>query len=178
MFQNTSGPAAVALRNARSLSLPLTFVCLNWCTNEVLVDLAGEAAEGVVGSVLFAPPGEGIEGLRDAEAFLAAKGQSLAEKGMLFGQGWTTMRLMAEGIRRAAAAGEVTGDTIKTALETLQGFETGGVTSPVTFGPSDHWGVDGMRLYRVEGGAWRPLTDMRTAGADAAAPASSPAPAE
>jgi branched-chain amino acid transport system substrate-binding protein len=170
VFQNTSGPAAVALRNASSLGSSLTFVCLNWCTNEVLVDLAGEAAEGTVGAVLFAPPGEGIEGLRDAEEHLRSKGQSLAEKGMLYGQGWTTMHLMAEGIRRAAATGEVTGDTIKTALETLDGFDTGGVTSPVTLGPNDHWGVDGMRLYRVEGGEWKPLTGMRTAS-----PATTPA---
>jgi branched-chain amino acid transport system substrate-binding protein len=162
VLQNTSGPAAVALRNARSLDLDITFVCLNWCTNEVLIDLAGDAADGVVGSVLFAPPGEGVDGLREAEPFLQAKGQSLAEKGMLYGQGWTTMRIMAEGIRRAAAAGEVTGDSIKAALEALEGFDTGGVTAPVTFGPGDHWGVDGMRLYRVEGGQWRPLTPMRT----------------
>ena len=93
---------------------------------------------------------------------MAGRVESLAEKGMLYGQGWTTMRLMAEGIRRAAEAGEVTGDSIKAALEGLQGFDTGGVTAPVTFGPNDHWGVDGMRLYRVEGGQWRPLTGMRT----------------
>ena len=44
VFQNTSAPAAVALQNAASLGLDATFICLNWCANELLVRLAGEAA--------------------------------------------------------------------------------------------------------------------------------------
>ncbi|HVS14309.1 MAG TPA: ABC transporter substrate-binding protein [Thermoanaerobaculia bacterium] len=163
IFQNTSGPVAVALKNARALGLDLTFVCLNWCTNEVLVELAGPAAEGMVGSVIFAPPGEGVVGLADADAYLETQGSSIEEKGLLYGQGWWVMAFMTEGIRRAAAGGEVTGESIKAALETLDGFETGGVTAPVTYTPTDHRGIKGMRLFQVEGGTWAPLTGIRTA---------------
>lgn len=165
VFQNTSGPVAVALKNAADLGLDLKFACLNWCTNEVLTELAGEAAEGVVGSVLYAPPGEGIEGLQEAHDYLAAKGASLDDKGLLYGQGWTTMRLLTEGIRRAQANGDVTGKAIKEALETFDHFDTGGVTYPVTFNESDHRGVKGMRIFEVENGVWTPLTDLRTAPA-------------
>jgi branched-chain amino acid transport system substrate-binding protein len=163
IFQNTSGPVAVALKNARALGLDLTFVCLNWCTNEVLVELAGDAAEGAIGSVIFATPGEGVVGLADADAYLKTQGSSIEEKGLLYGQGWWVMAFMAEGIRRAAAGGEVTGESIKAALETLDGFETGGVTAPVTYTPTDHRGIKGMRLFQVTGGAWTPLTGIRTA---------------
>jgi branched-chain amino acid transport system substrate-binding protein len=164
VFQNTSGPVAVALKNARSLGSRMTFFCLNWCTNEVLVELAGDAAEGVIGAVLFAPPGAGIEGLADADAYLESRGSSIGEKGLLYGQGWTTMHLMTEGIRLAAAdGGAVTGERIKAALESLRDFDTGGVTAPVSFGPDDHWGVEGLRLYRVEGTSWVPETELRNA---------------
>lgn len=163
IFQNTSGPAAVALKNAHDLGLDLTFACLNWCTNEVLVELAGPAAEGVLGSILFAPPGEGVQGLEAAATFLAAKGSSIEEQGLLYGQGWWTMGIMAEAIRRAAQAGPVTGEAIKAAFETFESFETGGVTAPVTFTPQDHRGVKGMRIFRVEGGRFVPLTGLRTA---------------
>ncbi len=41
VFQNTSGPASVALKNAHDLGLKATFFCLNWCTNVVTTRLAG-----------------------------------------------------------------------------------------------------------------------------------------
>ncbi|HVS62162.1 MAG TPA: ABC transporter substrate-binding protein [Thermoanaerobaculia bacterium] len=163
VFQNTSGPVAVALKNARDLGLDLNFACLNWCTNEVLIELAGEAAEGVLGSVIFAPPGEGVEGLEEADAYLRSKNSSIDEKGLLYGQGWWVMALMTEGIRRAAESGEVTGESIKAALETLDGYETGGVTAPVTYTPTDHRGIKGMRIFQVQDGKWAPLTGIRTA---------------
>lgn len=164
IFQNTSGPASVALKNARDLGLEMQFFCLNWCTNGVLVDLAGEAAEGVVGSVLFAPPGDGVQGLDAAADFLAQKGESIEAKGLLYGQGWTMMSVMLEGIRRTLAEGrELTGEDIKASFESIEGFETGGVTPPITFGPHDHRAMRSMRLYRVAGGEWAPLTDFRRA---------------
>jgi branched-chain amino acid transport system substrate-binding protein len=164
VFQNTSGPASVAMKNARDLGLEATFFCLNWCTNEVMTQLAGSAADGLIGSVLFSPPGEGVTGLDQAAAYLNEHGSSLEQKGLLFGQGWTMMSIMLEGVRRAVADGqELTGESIKAAMESIQDFETGGVTPPITFGPDDHRGMRGMRLYRVEGGQWRPLTPMREA---------------
>lgn len=169
VFQNTSGPVSTALRNAQDLGLDLKFACLNWCSNAVLTDLAGDAANGVLGSILFSPPGEGVTGFDDADAFLRTQGSSIAEEGLLYGQGWMTMHLMAEGIRRAAAAGEVTGAAIKTALESLRDFDMGGVTAPVTFTEGNHRSTDSMRIFQVEDAAWAPLTDLR-------APASDPAP--
>jgi len=162
VFQNTSAPAALAVKNARDLGADLRFACLNWCTNEVFVELAGEAAEGVVGSVIYAPPGDDVVGLEAAESFLAARGSSLADKGLLYGQGWWTMALMLEGVRRAAEQGETSGEAIKDALETLRQFSTGGVTAPVTFTPTDHRGVKGMRIFQVQEGHWRPLTGLRS----------------
>ena len=46
IFQHTSGAASLALRNAKNLGLDLNFACLNYCANEILIDLAEDAAEG------------------------------------------------------------------------------------------------------------------------------------
>ena len=166
IFQNTSGPVAVALKNARDLSLDLEFYCLNWCTNEVLTELAGEAAEGVVGSVTFSPPGDEVTGLADATAFFEGRGGSLEEMGMVYGQGWTTAAVMVEGLRRVLAQGqEPTGGNVKAALESFRDFDTGGVTAPLTYSAEDHLGARGMRLFEVREGLWRPLTGFRTATA-------------
>jgi branched-chain amino acid transport system substrate-binding protein len=164
VFQNTSGPASVAMKNASDLGVKATFFCLNWCTNEVTTQLAGPAADGLIGSVLFSPPGEGVTGLDDAAAYLKEHGSSLEQKGLLYGQGWIMMRIMLEGVRRAVADGkELTGENIKASIESLHDYDTGGVTPPITFGPDDHRGMRGMRLYKVEGGKWTPMTGVREA---------------
>ncbi len=163
VFQNTSGPVSLVLKNARRLGLDIDFLCLNWCTNELLPELALESAEGVVGSMLFSPPGPGIEGLKDAEAYLSSRGDSLQEKGSVYGQGWWTMAVMIDGVRRVVAEGkELTGENIKVALESITDLDTGGVTFPITFTARDHRGSKGMKLFRVENGEWQPLTDFRT----------------
>jgi branched-chain amino acid transport system substrate-binding protein len=164
VFQNTSGPAAVAIKNASDLGFQAKFFCLNWCTNEVMTQLAGPAADGLVGSMLFSPPGEGVTGLDEAEAYLKERGSSLEQKGLLYGQGWIMMKIMLEGVRRTAASGkELTGENIRASIESLRDYDTGGVTPPITFGPDDHRGMRGMRLYQVEGGKWSPMTDIREA---------------
>ena len=169
VFQNTSNPASLAIKNARDLGLDLRFACLNYCSNEVLVELAGEAADGVLGSIIYAPPGEGIDGLNDAAEYLASKGGSIDEEGLLYGQGWTVAGFVTEAIERAAATGEITGEAIRAAFETFDGLESGGVTAPVTFTATDHRGVKGMRIFEVRDGKWQPVTEMRMAGSPGAA---------
>lgn len=162
VFQTTSAPVATALKNARDLGLDFDFACLNWCSNEVLTSLAGDAAEGVLGSLIFAGQMDGVD-VSTAADWLASQGESIEEKGFLFVQGWHTMGMMAEGIRRAASSGtgEVTGDAIKTALESLDGYSTGGSTAPVTYTGADHRGIKGMRIFMVSDRTWTPVTDLR-----------------
>ena len=167
VFQNTSGPVAVAMANAESLGLEVTFACLNWCANELLFELAGEAAEGVVGAMPFSPPLRDVEGLDAARAFLHERGSSLDEKGVVYGQGWWTIAVMTEGIRSVLRENrELTGANVKVALESIRALDTGGVTSPITFTSEDHRGSKALRLFRIENGTWVPMTDFRRARAE------------
>jgi branched-chain amino acid transport system substrate-binding protein len=165
VFQNTSAPVSVVLRNAATMGYAPTFACLNWCANELLVELAGDATDGVVGAMPFAPPSEGVPGLEAARSYLDGYGGGrLEDKGVPYAQGWWTMAVMAEGIRRVVRSGApLTGAAVKAALEELSDYDTGGVTFPITFTPSDHRGAKGMRLFRVVDGAWAPLTEFRHA---------------
>ena len=105
VFQNTSGPAAVALRNARSLGVDATFVCLNWCSNAQVVHLAGSAAEGLVGTMPYAPLSVDAPGTRVIREYLASRGQSAEGRTNAYTQGWWTFAAFAEGMRRVLAAG-------------------------------------------------------------------------
>jgi branched-chain amino acid transport system substrate-binding protein len=74
------------------------------------------------------------------------------------------MATMVEGIRRVVAAGdEVNGENIRAALESISNFETGDVTSPITFSPTSHRGNNSLRLYTVEGGKWVNPSDFISA---------------
>ena len=74
---------------------------------------------------------------------------------------------MAEGIRRTLERGlELTGPNIKASLETLDEFDTGGVSVPITFTADDHRGSKGLRIYIVEDGAWRPVSEFRAVATD------------
>lgn len=163
-LQNVSSPAALALQNARSLGLDMQFVCLNWCANELLINLAGDAAEGVVGAIPFAPPSSGAEGAQVALEFAEEQGIDLSGGEIPFVQGWWAMAILVEGIERTVEAGqELTGANIKASLETLENFETGGVTAPITFTPEDHAGSKSLRMYQVQDGTWVPITDFLSA---------------
>ncbi len=161
VFQNTSGPAAVALQNARSLGVDATFICLNWCSNAQLVDLAGEAAEGVVGTIPYAPLGVDVPGTRVIRDYLAGKGESAEGRTNAYTQAWWTFAVFGEAMQQVLSSGqELTGANIKAALETFTDLDMGGVTVPITFTPSDHLGAKGLRIFRVEEGEWVPVTEF------------------
>ncbi len=164
IVQNVSSPAAVLLKDAKSQGFGAQFICLNWCADENLVRLAGTAAEGVMGAIPFTPPTAAVAGHKDADAFLKTKGSSLAEKGLHYTQGWWTMAVMAAGIEKVIKDGkELTGENIKAALETIQNFDTGGITSPISFSPTSHKGNNSLRLYQVSGGNWTQVSDFISA---------------
>ncbi len=163
IIQNTPGPAALALRDGEQVGVDTQYVMLNFAANESLVRQADELAEGVIGAMPFAPPNPELASVKTINDYLKSKNRgslSDPEKGLVFSQGWTIMSVMAEGIKRAAAGGQVTGETIKAELEGLQDFDTGGITVPLTFGVDDHQGATALRLYQVREAKWTPLTDM------------------
>jgi branched-chain amino acid transport system substrate-binding protein len=160
VIQNVSSPAAQLAKNIESQGLDMKVVCLNWCGDELFVDLAGEAANGAVAVMPFGPVTVEAEGLEQPRQ----QAGDLETKGVHYVQGWYTMALMAEGIKRAAESGEVTGDALKQALEELPAFETGGVSAPIDFSAESHAGMPGAKLYTVEEGQWAELTDLLTAG--------------
>ncbi len=165
VIQNVSSPAATLVKDVARLGLDAQVICLNWCTDELFISLAGVAAEGVVGASPFAFPGSGAPALAEISAYASANGKDINELGVHYVQGWTTMAVMTEGIRRTIDSGqEVTGPNVRAALEGLSNFDTGGITTPITFTASDHAGSKALRLVTVQGSAWTTLTDYIQAG--------------
>jgi branched-chain amino acid transport system substrate-binding protein len=164
IVHTVSSPAAVLLKDAASQGFEAQFIMLNWCADEILLTLAGDAAEGVVGAIPFTPPTSPVPGHENADTYLKSQGSSLEEKGLHYTQGWWTMATMVEGIRRVVQAGdEVNGENIRTALESMSNFDTGGVTSTISFSSTSHRGNSSLRLFTVEGGKWVNPSDFISA---------------
>lgn len=160
-LQNVSSPAALAIKNAKSLGLDVQFVCLNWCANELLIKLAAADAEGVVGAIPFSPEAEGAKVALD---FAREKGIDYGGADSTFVQGWTAMSILVTGIERTLKDGkELTGENIKNTLETMGPIDTGGVTLPVVFSTTDHAGVKSLRMFQVQNGKWVAITDFISA---------------
>jgi branched-chain amino acid transport system substrate-binding protein len=161
VIQNVSTPAAQLANDVAQQGLDVKIVCLNWCADELFVDLAREASEGVVGVMPFAPVTVDASGFEEPAAFLEEEGSSLEEETLHYAQGWYTMAVMTEAVRQVLDdGGEVTGASLREALESMDTFETGDVTAPIDFSADSHAGMTSSRVFEVSGGSWTGLTDF------------------
>ena len=146
------------------LGLDVHVVCLNWCSDELFVELAGDAAEGVIAASPFAFPGTGTELEAEVRGWAEANGKDVDALGVHYLQGWATMKAMMDAIVDVAEAGdEITGANIKAALERYDGYDAGGLMAPLTYTADNHTGNTSLRLFRVEGGKHVPITDYISA---------------
>ncbi|NOZ73518.1 MAG: ABC transporter substrate-binding protein [Chloroflexi bacterium] len=162
IIQNVSSPAALLLKNAKSLGMTdsVQFICLNWCADELFIKLSEGASDGALGILPFGADLT-VPGAKAAAELLKSKGDSLENQGLHYLQGWWTGATMVEGIKRTLDGGkDLTGENIRASLEGLRDFDTGGVTAPLNFSPTDHRGNDAARIHQVQGGKWVPITDF------------------
>jgi branched-chain amino acid transport system substrate-binding protein len=153
VIQNVSSPAATVARDLAAQKLDMKIVCLNWCSDELFVKLAGPAAEGHWMVQPFTPPSAAKPGLEPVRAYAKSKGVDLDAKGLHYVQGWYTMHVMAKGLEKVLADGKpLTGPNLRAALETMGPIDTGGVIDPVKFSAESHRGATASGIYKVEGG--------------------------
>lgn len=159
IVQNVSSPAALLASNALEFFGDpefYDFACLNWCADELFVSLAGDAAEGTLGVLPFAPTTVEVEGQENAREFLGGQ-EALEEASLHYTQGWTAMDIMAEAIRRTLDAEmELTGANVRAALEGFSEnpYETGGITAAISFTAEDHRATRASNTFVVEMGSW------------------------
>ncbi len=162
IIQQTWGATSTILKDAKRLGIETQFMGLNWTAGEGVISLAGDAAEGFIGVIIHALPGEGVEkvpGLAEIESYLKGKGKTLADINQKFVQGWHSAKVMLEGAR---LADELTGEGLRKGLEKLNQFDTGGLGAPITFTEENHRGTVYARLGQVKDGKWEMITDYIT----------------
>lgn len=165
VIQNVSSPAAQVAKDIKAQGLDMKIVCLNWCSDELFIKTAGEeAAEGMMMVAPVAPPAADKPGNADPEKYLEGKGgDTLEDKGLHYLQGWYTMQVMADGIEEAIKSGdELTGASIREALETMGAVETGDVMGTVEYSKDSHRGSRSAGIYTVKDGKMSLVEDNVT----------------
>ncbi|CAN5123055.1 hypothetical protein BH18CHL2_BH18CHL2_11080 [soil metagenome] len=166
IMNHTQAPTAVEAKSAKAAGLTkTTLASLNGGTGEKTIELAAAAADGMLGVQPFAFLSEEVAGLKEIRDYATKKGKDPKKLPVNYVQGWLTMKVMAEGIKRVD--GEVTGEKLKAALETIKDYDTGGITDKITFSDKSHRGALATRVFKADAGkgVWvqvAPLTAAST----------------
>jgi branched-chain amino acid transport system substrate-binding protein len=149
--QCTTPPFSVVLRDAKKLGLTTKWGTNVWGIGELIVAVAKEAAEGVVGALPNPPFGTDVPGMAKLVEW-HQKNHPNDTHDTNYVRGWTYVLTWSEALKRADKAGQLNGPGIKAALETLKDFDLGGLSAPVTYTKDDHRSTTSVSLYQVKGG--------------------------
>jgi branched-chain amino acid transport system substrate-binding protein len=146
----TTGVSTV-LKDAKKLGLNTKFGSNPYGFSEALPLVAKDAAEGVTGVMPHVPFGENVPGMKRLKDF-HLKHHPNETADALYVRGWSYVLVWSEALKRADKDKALTGEGVKKALEGLRDFDLGGLTSNVTYTPTDHRPSTKTPIYMVKNG--------------------------
>jgi branched-chain amino acid transport system substrate-binding protein len=153
---STAMNGAVILKNAKALGLKTKFISNIRNFEESLITLSGGAAEGTYGVHPIAPYGAPVPGMK--KVVDSHEKWHSGEKGTnVYVEGWVNILCVAEALKIADKAGNLTPAGIRDAFEQFRNFETGGLAPPLSFTNKDHRGSMAAKIYEIKNSK---MTDM------------------
>lgn len=159
----SSQTAKTWLEAAHKVGLDDIPTVVNYNTTEhFLIKMAGHlpGIKNITGIAFYATPFEDVPGLKKLQE--AAKQYGVNEdtyKQQWFEEGWTDASVLVEGLKKAGD--NLTGESLKQAIESIKDFDTGGLTAPLTYSATQHTGGAAIKYVKVnlEKGSWEPISD-------------------
>ncbi|GAB7022036.1 ABC transporter substrate-binding protein [Salidesulfovibrio brasiliensis] len=148
----TTPSTAVIMKDAKKLGMNTTFIVNIWGNDENLQKMAGDAANGHLGLQAAAIYGQDVPGMKVIEKLTGGEPQMTH-----YVRGFVSMLVLAEGMRRAADSGEVTGESIKAALENMRDYDPMGLAPAISFFPDDHRPNMAVNVVTYENGEMKSL---------------------
>jgi branched-chain amino acid transport system substrate-binding protein len=158
---------SVSIKGLKQAGFPLDHVIsFVWGMAEADIEAAGgfAAAEGYRG-LQFTGVGQDFPVIKEIQQRYEARKQplpaGLTKYSVYYDRGVFIAAAMVEGVRRALEAGgePVTGEKVKTGLESIKDFKLGGLVPPLSTSPSDHEGGGFTQIVAVKDGKLSPVTD-------------------
>jgi branched-chain amino acid transport system substrate-binding protein len=163
LHTNTVMSVAATLRDSYALGLGADNLIKCWGFDENLPKLAGKAAEGAIGCAPWAFFGQNVP-LMDKVVEYAKKynpGVPVEKRTIHTVQAWANAMGLAEALRRADKAGDLSGEGILAkGFETMKGYELGLGIAPVTFTATDHRSMSEAKIYEYVNGEFKPLATV------------------
>lgn len=133
----------------------------NWATDDALVKSCGEGAKNYIGVNFVGSWGEDAPGMKLARE-IALKNNRKPGLSSLYANGVGVGWLFAEAMKRAGK--DLNPDTLAKAMETLKGYESGGIFPAVTYSAASHAPPQMVKFFKadVAGNRLVPLTGWRT----------------
>ena len=158
LIQQTNMATSTILKDSAKLGLKTQYIGLNWTLGEKLVELVGDAAEGFMGTSGFAFwDNEEVKGIQFLKELNQKYHPGITSRPVNYIQGFSSMYVLLSGLRLADK--DYSGENLKKVYESMKDFDTMGLTAPVTFTPESHAGVSAMKIYRIEKGKIKPITN-------------------
>ncbi|AMK10608.1 ABC transporter substrate-binding protein [Pseudodesulfovibrio indicus] len=143
----TTPSTSVILKSAKNIGMDTVFFTNIWGTDETLPKLAGSDADGSYSNQAAAVYGQDVPGMKVIMELTGNEPQMTH-----YTRGFVSMLVMAEGMKRALANGELTGESLKTSLETLRDFDPMGLAPLISYFPDDHRPNMAVFLYTIRDG--------------------------
>lgn len=160
IIQNVARPAAIVARDARKLGLDAQILGIHYIGDQLLFDLAGEAANGVIASTFVSNWFEAVPGMAQVHRLNTAYHPEVTVRPLHYTQGVVHAMVWVEVLKRAPSP---TRAGIRSALGALR-MTTGGLTAPISYGPAKRKGAEGIKLLEadVRTKQFRPITGWLT----------------
>lgn len=155
---NTTMSVAATVRDAYALDLGANHIVNNWGFDENLIRLGGKASEGVMGAAVCAFFGEDVPLMDKVVEYAKKYNPGIpAEKRLIRTvQGWGDVMILWEALKRADAAGDLSGESIlKNGFETMKNFDIGLGAPPVTYTATDHRVAGKVPIYEIKDGKFQ-----------------------
>ncbi len=159
IMQNVARPAAITVRDARKLGLNAQILGVHYIGDQLLFDLAGDAANGVIASSFVSNWFEDVPGMRLVHQINAAYHPDVKVRPIHYTQGLIHAMVWVELLKRAPSP---TRSGLAQALADFQ-LNTGGVTAPIVYGhgPTGRKGAGAIKLLQADAKTkqFKPITD-------------------
>jgi branched-chain amino acid transport system substrate-binding protein len=158
---------SVSIKALKEAGYPLDqVISLVWGAAEADIEAAGGMAfaDGYT-TLQFAAVGQDAETTKALIAMFEGRGEdppaALTDNSVYYNRGAFTAAVLVEALRKTVEQGAdpVTGKALKAGLESLTGFDAGGLAPPLNISGTDHEGGGYTRVYQVKDGELQPLGD-------------------
>ncbi len=127
-------PVAAVIKQCRDFGMKTRFMGTFWGTTKMLLDKLGPLAEGYMG---VNPYNfwwmEDVPMIKKIQSYTKKNYPDVKFRPNSYMQGFATGLIFVECLKRAAKAGDLTGEGLVKALQSIKGMETGGLTAPLTW---------------------------------------------